>query len=214
MVPTNEPTTPITDALLAALRSALDESVLSSELRQRIGASDDATRSDARGSDLKGAIETRLTLQDILDEAIVSARPGDAGYPVRVFLGELAKRFHEDISLTLACGLNFYFRGSLTEETRARFGQELSQHYYAFCEKCELDEELVSQISPLLAQLMSMDLHQLKFEAVDNTRTFDSSAHERSTSSNSHNAAITAVESFQCRVEATGRIRLKAIVRT
>ncbi len=60
-----------------------------------------------------------------------------------------------------------------------RLGLEVSRLYYRWASERPLDAELVPQLSPLLARLMSTELTNLSFEAVDAARVFDSSVHER-----------------------------------
>jgi hypothetical protein len=61
---------------------------------------------------------------------------------------------------------------------------------------------------------MSTQLAQVRFEAVDGARVFDSSVHERAPGSDPSGSRVVLPVSFLCRVAATGRVRLRARVRT
>src|SRR5688572_7042201 len=81
---------------------------------------------------------TRIVLGDILDDSILSARPADRTFPLRLFFGELgtllasdevegASATNADLAFTLASGLNFFFRATMDPEGKMRVGLEVSR---------------------------------------------------------------------------------------
>src|SRR5690606_12391663 len=121
----------------------------------------------------------RIMHSDILNEAILATRTGKTIFPRRVFFGALGDALSDDTAFALASGLNFYFRAAMDEDVKMQLGIEVSRLYYQFAQKHSLEPEHISQLSPLLARLMSTKLEQLRFESVDSTGVFDSSVHER-----------------------------------
>jgi len=95
-----------------------------------------------------------------------------------------------------------------------RVGLEVSRLYYRFAHERPLDADLVPQLSPLLARLMSTELTNVSFEAVDSARVFDSSVHERELGSDGSSSRVVGPKSFLCRVVSNGRVRAKASVKT
>jgi hypothetical protein len=156
----------------------------------------------------------KIVLADLLDDAILNARPGSAEFPLRVLLGELGARAATDAGFTFASGLSFFFRAAMEDEVKARLGVEVSRAYYAFCVEAALEAQLVKQASPLLAQLMTTELSRLKLESVDHTPVFDSGVHERDDAADKSNARIKAPLGFMTRVRQTGLVRIKARVMT
>jgi hypothetical protein len=156
----------------------------------------------------------RIVLGDLLDDAILGARPGDKSFPLRVFFGELGARAGEPSAFVLACGLNFFFRAAMEDEDKVRIGWEVSRLYYAFTKAAEMDERSVRETSPLLAALMSSDLGRVVLESVDHVAAFDSQFHEREAGSDTRSAKIARPASFLAKVAANDRVRLKARVVT
>ncbi|MFK7988856.1 MAG: hypothetical protein AB8I08_22750 [Sandaracinaceae bacterium] len=156
----------------------------------------------------------KIVLSDILDDSILGARPGDTTYPLRMFFGTLGDELEDETAFALANGLNFFFRVNMEEEAKLWLGLEVSRLYYRYGTERPLDAELLTPLSPLLARLMSTQMDNLAFEAVDNAKVFDSAVHEREMGSAGSSARISAPKSFLCRVVSNGRVRAKAVVRT
>lgn len=200
----------VLDALLASVDRARLEARLGALLREG-----EAPKSaGAAPGKTASAVLQKIVLSDILDEAILAARPGDASFPLRMFFGTLGDELEDDVAFALANGVNFYFRAGMDEEAKMTLGLEVSRLYYRFATERPLDEELVRALSPLLARLMSTELSNLSFEAVDGAAVFDSSVHERELGSSGSSARIVTPKSFLCRVVQNGRVRAKASVRT
>ncbi len=168
---------------------------------------------------------TRIVLGDLLDDAILAARPQDRTFPLRLFFGELSRLLAtdaeegpaataSDAAFTLASGLNFFFRAPMDGESKMRLGLEVSRQLYALAQIAHLDAELVSKSAPLLAALMTNELQRLKFESVDHVKVFDSQLHERAAGSDPTAFNIVCPASFLCRVAANGVVKTKAEVRT
>lgn len=160
------------------------------------------------------AILRRLVLEDILDEAILSARPHDREFPLRILFGQLGESLDDDGGFALASALSFYFRVPMDDDTKIRIGVETSRLYYLFCEQTDVGQEIVRQASPLLAALMSTQLQKVKLEAVDHMPTFDGTVHERVSGSMNTSSEIKAARSFLARVKANNMVRSRALVRT
>ena len=107
-------------------------------------------------------------LGDILDDAILGARPSDRTFPLRLFFSELGTLLaHEgeegpaahaaEMAFTLASGLNFFFRAEMDDEAKIRVGLEVSRQLYALAHDpgAKMDSDMVSKAAPLLATLMS-----------------------------------------------------------
>lgn len=169
-------------------------------------------------------ILTRIVLGDLLDDAILSARPQDRTFPLRLFFGELSRLLAadadgmsshaSDAAFTLASGLNFYFRASMDPESKMRVGLAVSRQLYHLAHAARLEAELVAKSTPLLAALMTNELERLKFESVDHLKVFDSQLHERAVGSDPTAFNIVRPVSFLCRVSANNAIKAKAEVLT
>lgn len=167
----------------------------------------------------------RVVLGDILDDAILSARPQDRTFPLRLLFSELGRLLATDAeegpeaqaaeqAFTLASGLNFFFRASMDDEARLRLGIEVSRQLYALADAAKLDAELVAKAAPLVAALMTSQLERVKLESVDHMKVFDSQLHDRTASSDPTGARILRPASFLCRVASNGAIKAKAQVVT
>ena len=160
----------------------------------------------------------KIVLSDILDDAILGARPGEPSYPIRLLFGELGDSLDDEtaegVSFAFANGINFYFRVSMEEETKTRVALEVSRLYYEFADARGLDRDLVGEISPLLARLLSTELEHVALESVDAARVFDSTLHERAPGSDPTGSKIDQPKSFLARVVSNRRVRAKARVRT
>ena len=196
--------------VLEAVVASVDRGKLASAL----GDLSAAPAAPEGGGKTSAAVLHKIVLSDILDESILGARPGDTSYPLRMFFGTLGDELDDDVAFALANGINFYFRVGMEEEAKLFTGLEVSRLYYRYAAARPLDGDLVSALSPLLARLMSTELTNLAFEAIDGARVFDGSVHEREMGSAGSSAKIVAPKSFLCRVVSNGRVRAKAMVRT
>jgi hypothetical protein len=156
----------------------------------------------------------RFVLGDLLDDAILSARPDDDAFPLRLVLGEMGARLEQEEGMVLAAALNLYFRAPIEDEDRAVIGFEASRAYYRFAEAAGLEAEVRVRAAPLLAALLGSQVKRLRFESVDHIPTFDSKLHERDDGADPNSARVRSPASFLCRVAATGAVRMKARVRT
>lgn len=199
--------------VLDALVGAVDRGRLGREL-ERILPKPSAPAAPAGAPKVASAVLHKIVLSDILDDSILGARPGDTGFPLRMFFGTMGDELDDDDAFALANGINFYFRVAMDEEPKMRLGLEVSRLYYRWATKRPLDPELVPQLSPLLARLMSTELANLSFEAVDGQKVYDSSVHERDPESDATSSRLVGPKSFLCRVVSNGRVRAKAWVRT
>lgn len=200
--------------VLDALASSVDRQRLGRALEQLLPPAGGAAAGPAAPTKTEGAVLSRIVLSDILDEAILAARPGETSFPLRVFFGELGDALDEDTGFALASGLNFYFRVAMEEEAKMRVGLEVSRLYYRFAEERPLERDVVMALSPLLARLMSTELERLRFESADAAGVFDSALHERAPGSDAGAARIDRPKSFLCRVVSSSMVRAKALVRT
>lgn len=211
-------------AILDALVASVEPSVLREEIARRLpppsrptmpeidpGGADPTPASGRPRGDL---MLRRLVMDDILDEAILGARPHDREFPLRILFGQLGESLQDDAGFALATGLSFYFRVPVDEETRVRVGIEVSRLYYSFAEQVDLGREIVRQASPLLAELMSTQLDKVKLESVDHMTTFDSATHDRAPGSIPTSSVVRGPRTFLARVKANGMVRSKAMVRT
>jgi hypothetical protein len=80
-----------------------------------------ATPAIGSASTRADAILRRLVMEDILDEAILAARPHDREFPLRILFGQLGESLDDDAGFVLASGLSFYFRVPTDDETRVRY---------------------------------------------------------------------------------------------
>lgn len=200
--------------VLDALASSVDRERLGRALQQLLPPAGGAAAGPAGPTKTESAVLSRIVLSDILDEAILAARPGETSFPLRVFFGELGDALDEDTGFALASGLNFYFRVAMEEEAKMRVGLEVSRLYYRFAEERPLERDVVMALSPLLARLMSTELERLRFESADAAGVFDSALHERAPGSDAGAARIDRPKSFLCRVVSSSMVRAKALVRT
>jgi hypothetical protein len=164
---------------------------------------------------------SRIVLGDILDDSILSARPGDRTFPLRLFFSELGTMLgsthasdEADHAFTLASGLNFFFRAEMDGESRVRVALEVSRALYTLAHVAKMDPEMVSKAAPLLAALMSGSLERVRLESVDHVRVFDSQLHERTAGSDPSGSRIVRPASFLCRVVANNAVKAKAQVVT
>ena len=164
-------------------------------------------------------ILARIVLGDILDDSILSAKAGERTFPLRLFFGELGSFLAKegdaaDHAFTLASGLNFFFRGDMDAENKARVAIEVSRSLYLFAHVAKLDPEILSKAAPLLAALMSGGLERVKLESIDHVKMFDSQIHERTGDSDPSGSRIVRPASFLCRVSANNAVKAKAQVVT
>lgn len=164
---------------------------------------------------------SRIVLGDILDDSILSARPGDRTFPLRLFFSELGAMLgsgrsdeEADHAFTLASGLNFFFRAEMDGESRLRVALEVSRALYALAHVAKMDPDMITKAAPLLAALMSGSLERVKLESVDHMKTFDSQVHERASGSDPSGSRIVRPASFLCRVVANNAVKAKAQVVT
>lgn len=161
----------------------------------------------------------RIVLTDILGDDILSARPSDRSFPLRLLFGELGTMLAKedaiaDNAFTLASGLNFFFRAEMDGEAKVRVAIEVSRQMYAFAHEAKLDPELVGKAAPLVAALMSTELERVKLESVDHVKVFDSQIHERTSASDPTGSRIVRPASFLCRVTTNNAVKAKAQVVT
>lgn len=199
--------------VLDALVRSVDAKALGEALKDLAPAKAPAA-APSGGDETARAVLKKIVLSDLLDEAILAARPGDTSFPLRMFFGTLGDELEDETAFALANGINFYFRAAMDEEAKLSVALEVSRLYYKLAEELPLEAELVRPLSPLLARLMSTELEQVRLESVDGARVFDSTLHERALGSDASNAKIVAPKSFLCRVVANDRVRVKATVRT
>ena len=160
------------------------------------------------------AVLERFVLGDLLDDAILGARPGESSFALRALFGDLGARLAEERAFTLLSGLNFFFRSELEEEDKMRVGLEVSRLYYAFVVEAGMDDPTRRETSPLLATLMTSELSRLAFESVDHVALFDSRFHERTPGADPHGARIKAPATFLAKVTQNAMVRMKAKVVT
>lgn len=156
----------------------------------------------------------KIVMGDLLDDAILGARPGDKSFPLRVFFGELGARAGGGAAFVLACGLNFFFRATMEDEDKLSVGFEVSRAYYTYAHEAGLDATTIGEISPMLATLMNTELVRVALESIDHIVTFDSQLHEREAGSDTSGARILRPASFLAKVTANDRVRKKARVVT
>jgi hypothetical protein len=206
--------------VLAALIGGADES----ETRSGTGTGTATATPTATGGTQK--LLTRIVLGDILDDAILGARPADRTFPLRLFFSELGTLLAHDsaqqdehageLAFTLASGLNFFFRAEMDPEAKIRVGLEVSRQLYALAHDphAKMDEDMVAKAAPLLATLMTTELERVRFESVDHVKVYDSQIHERTAASDPTGSRILRPASFLCRVQANNAVKAKAQVVT
>ncbi len=225
-------TTPLDgEALARAAFAAIDRDRLAREIGELVSASvapaskapsvappsstAAATSQRPHADATTNAVLAKLVLDDLLDDAILGARPSDKEYPLRLALGELGSRLAEDDALAFAGALNLYFRADMDEEQAVRVGFEASRAWYRFAHGAGLEAQLVRQASPLLAALFTSRVSRVTFSSVDHLTTFDSQIHEREPgASAAGGAGGAAAASFAVKVAGSGMVRMKARVRS
>jgi hypothetical protein len=222
----------IKQAVLAVIERSLDAHALATA----VGSAATAAPPPERAAEAPGArpsankLLSRIVLGDILDDAILGARPSDRTFPLRLFFSELGVLLASDedddgekvhaaeAAFALASGLNFFFRADMDGEARVRVAVEASRAFYALAGLAQgqgqMDPELVGKAAPLLAALMSQSLERVKLESVDHARVFDSQVHERTASSDPSSSRIVRPASFLCRVTTNNAVKAKAQVVT
>lgn len=158
----------------------------------------------------RDALLGKLVLSDVLDEAITAARPDSPNFPLRLFFGELAARLSEEPAFTLACGLSFYFRANLEEDSLAQYGVEVSRAFYTF----PIEADLRRKCAPLVAALLTTALENTALVALEGAHVFDSASMERDRGSDRSAASPVLPRSFFLRVVASGLVKRKALVLT
>lgn len=158
----------------------------------------------------RDALLGKLVLSDVLDDAITAARPDEPSFPLRLFFGELAARLAEESAFTLACGLSFYFRASLEEDSLAQYGVEVSRAFYAF----PIDADLRRKCAPLVAALLTTALENTELVCLNDAHVFDSTTMERDRVADRSAASPVLPRSFFLRVRASGLVKRKALVVT
>ena len=215
-------------AVLAALEHGLDAEALARAVTAAMPtAAPETTAGSAppegagTGSAVARRLLGRIVLEDSLDDAILSARPEDRTFPLRLFFADLGRALgsEEDgagpeAAFALASGLNFFFRAPMEAEAKLRVGLETSRAFYAFARAIPLDADLVAKAAPLLAALLSTELEKVRLEAVDHVRVFDSQVHERAPGADPTASRIVRAETFLCRVTANNAVKVKAQVHT
>jgi hypothetical protein len=158
----------------------------------------------------RDALLGKLVLSDVLDDAITAARPDSPSFPLRLFFGELAARLSEERAFTLACGLSFYFRATLEEDSLAQYGVEVSRAFYAF----PIDADLRRKCAPLVAALLTTQLENTELSCLEDAHVFDSATMERDRGADRSAASPVLPRSFFLRVVASGLVKRKALVVT
>lgn len=221
----------IKKAVLGAIERSVDAKTLALAVKAAAGVRNDTmppvahkpeTPQPSAGSQ---RLLTRIVLGDILDDAILAARPSDRSFPLRLFFGELsallatdeevgAKAQAAEQAFTLASALNFYFRAEMDPEAKVRVAVETSRQLYATAHAAKMDDELVAKAAPLLAALMNNALERVKLESVDHVKVFDSQIHERTASSDTTSSRVLRPATFLARVSANNSVKVKAQVVT
>src|SRR5688572_31698631 len=130
----------IKSAVIAAIEKSVDAHELAEVVRQFARGPRPTIPESMADVPTPGAkrLLTRIVLGDILDDSILSARPADRTFPLRLFFGELgtllasddtegASATNADLAFTLASGLNFFFRATMDPEGKMRVGLEVSR---------------------------------------------------------------------------------------
>ncbi len=215
----------IKQAVFALLERSVDAHELARALGS-VGTPDAAPVTAEAARPRTHKLLSRIVLGDILDDAILSAKPADRTFPLRLFFGELGTLLASDedddgdkvhvaeSAFTLASGLNFFFRAEMESEALVRVGLEASRAFYALAHVAKMDPELVTKAAPLLAQLMSAQLERIKLESVDHVKVFDSQIHERAPSSDMTGSRVLRPASFLARVTTNNAVKAKAQVVT
>lgn len=219
----------IKQAVLAVIEGSLDAHALATAVGSAASGKpsiESAGDTGAAARPRANKLLSRIVLGDILDDAILSARPSDRTFPLRLFFGELGTLLASDedddgekvhaaeAAFALASGLNFFFRAEMDGEARSRVAVETSRAFYTLSHVGKMDQELTSKAAPLLAALMSQSLERVKLEAVDHARVFDSHLHERTATSDPSSSRILRPASFLCRISTNNAVKAKAQVVT
>lgn len=227
----------IKKAVLGAIERAVDGKALALAVRDAIGLRQDTFPPPANAQAPAAApaataghpgttkLLTRIVLGDILDDAILAARPQDRSFPLRLFFGELsallatddddgAKAVAAEQAFTLASALNFFFRAEMDGEAKVRVAIEASRQLYVTASVAKMDAELVAKAAPLLAALMTAQMERVKLESVDHVKVFDSQLHERATGSDPTSSRVIRPATFLCRISANNGVKVKAQVVT
>lgn len=226
----------IKKAVLGAIERAVDGKALALAVRDAIGLRQDtfpppatfATPAPAPAAAAHPGttkLLTRIVLGDILDDAILAARPQDRSFPLRLFFGELSAQLATDDdegpkaaaaeqAFTLASALNFFFRAEMEPEAKIRVAIEASRQLYVTASVAKMDAELVAKAAPLLAALMTAQMERVKLESVDHVKVFDSQLHERANGSDPTSSHVIRPATFLCRVAANNGVKVKAQVVT
>jgi hypothetical protein len=168
----------------------------------------------------RNGVFAKLVLEDLLGDEILGARPADSYFPLRLFLGNLSSQIAAGslAALSFAAGLNFYFRQTMDEESRASLGFSISEAFYGLLDAPKGAPEAAFSddraTEGLLAALLSTELSALVFESASSARTFSSAEHERHLASDPTASTIVSVKSFCCKVRGNGLIKRKARVLT
>ncbi len=195
--------------LWALLARHVDQDGVRRALEDRFGAAP-APRGHAALYPARDALLGKLVLSDVLDDTITAARPDSPSFPLRVFFGELAARLSEEPAFTLACGLSFYFRSALEEDSRAQYGIEVSRAFYAF----PIDPDLRRTCAPLVAALLGTALENAELVCLNDPHVFDSATMERDRGADPSAASPVLPRSFFLRVAASGLVKRRALVHT
>lgn len=222
----------IKKAVLGAIERSVDAKTLALAVKAAAGVRNDtmppvAHKPEAGTQPSAGSqrLLTRIVLGDILDDAILSARPSDRTFPLRLFFGELSALLATDDdagekaqaaeqAFTLASALNFFFRAEMEPEAKVRVAIETSRQLYATAHAAKMDDELVAKAAPLLATLMNNALERVKLESVDHVKVFDSQIHERTSTSDATSSRVLRPATFLARVSANNSVKVKAQVVT
>ncbi len=204
-------------AVLATLEQALDADALARAVTEAGAVVGPTTAAPSPGAQ---KLLAKIVLSDLLDDAILSARPEDRTFPLRLFFAELGTLLasddetRADLAFCLASGLNFFFRATMDPEGKVRAALETSRAFYAVAYGVPLDPELIVKSAPLLAALLTSELDKVRLEAVDHTKVFDSQIHERAAGADPTSSRIVRPETFLCRVTANNAVKAKAQVFT
>jgi hypothetical protein len=224
----------IKQAMLSAMESSDFARVVAGLVRrdeadERAGTDTDTDTATLTMTGGTRALLDRIVLGDILDDAILGARPADRTFPLRLFFSELGTLLGHDeqhdkekeksageLAFTLASGLNFFFRAEMDPEAKIRVGLEVSRQLYALAHDphAKMDPDMVAKAAPLLATLMTTELERVRFESVDHVRVYDSQIHERTATSDPTGSRILRPASFLCRIQANNAVKAKAQVVT
>lgn len=221
----------IKKAVLGAIERSVDAKTLALAVKAAAGVRNDTMPPVAQKPEAaqpsagSQRLLTRIVLGDILDDAILAARPSDRSFPLRLFFGELsallatdeevgAKAQAAEQAFTLASALNFFFRAEMDPEAKVRVAIETSRQLYATAHAAKMDDELVAKAAPLLAALMNNALERVKLESVDHVKVFDSQIHERTSSSDATSSRVVRPATFLARISANNSVKVKAQVVT